>query len=65
MARASARLRPLFQLVSKAGANSASEKVAAAGNHLLSRMDPGRDLLGADWGAGTPHTGARGAHGWV
>ena len=36
-----------FQLVSKAGANSASEKVAAAGNHLRRSMSVGLQRLNA------------------
>ncbi len=72
------RLREAFQLVSKAGAHGASEKVAAAGNHLrrsmsvglqrlnarilLSRMDP-RVITFSELGAGTPHAEARAAHG--
>ena len=36
-----------FQLVSKAGANSASDKVAAAGNHLRRSMSIGLQRLNA------------------
>ena len=36
-----------FQLVSKAGANSASEKVVAAGNHLRRSMSVGLQRLNA------------------